>query len=279
MHYTTNTQGVKEQHPINLATKFVGYLGCDNKYFDRTCPSCKGMYSSYETVTCPKCGAQLTFITSGKGIKMSISEGTIYPAISTKQRDRDAGVTKSQKNGMEPKYRFKLFSFAGDDGALGPHPAHSFCTKGSMVELLVMNHQPIFKWFMGKDENGQDVPKLEVMYLIYDNYGDKVTHLKGPKQERAATTVLVNPDGTNASMVPADSQIAAVGGDVAGVLSAMKAQIEQMAAQIGNMPAPQAQPAPTSQLFPALQQTPQPQPTPQPQSGGVDPFDPFDGAL
>jgi len=272
MTQTTNTQGQLEQHPVNLAIKFQGYLGHDNKYFDRTCPNCKGYHCSYHTATCPECGAQLTYITTGKGTRMGISEGSIYTSLPSKQKERDIVATKANKNGMEPKYRFKLFSFADENGVLAPHPAHGFCKEGAMIEIITINHQPVFKWFMGKDkETGQQVAKVEMMMNVFDNYGDKVTLLRGPKKNAALTTTVINPDGTPASLPPIYNPPAQAGqqinGDLAGVLAAMKAQIEQITAQLGVNP---AQPAP---------QPAAPQPQAPVSSPGDSSVDPFAGAL
>jgi len=181
---------VKEQRSINYAFKVVGYLGHDNKLFDRTCPACqKGMYSSREYTRCPKCGGELGYITNGEGKPMSISEGTIYPAFGPKQEKRDAEAVSKRKNGMAPMYRFKMFNFADDSGVLTAPAEHANCLKGAKVEVLSMNHQLVPSWFLTK----QQVPKVELLIMVYSNYGDYVKVLT--EQQYASKTVHhpVNP--------------------------------------------------------------------------------------
>jgi hypothetical protein len=188
---------------VNYAFKIVGYLGPDNKLFDRTCPTCqKGMYSSREVTRCPKCGGALGYITSGEGKPMAISEGTIYPAFGPKQEKRDLNEVSKRKNGMAPMYRFKMFNFMDETGVLTPPPEHDNCRKGAKVEILTMGHQLVPSWFLGKDQTNpnstEKVPRVELLIMVYTNYGDYVKVLT--EQQYASQTIhhAVNPDGSPA---------------------------------------------------------------------------------
>jgi hypothetical protein len=184
---------IQEKKSVNYAFKMVGSLGHDNKLFDRTCPNChNGMYSSRITSTCPKCGSDLVYITNSEGNPLTISEGTIYPAFGPKQEERDKAEISKRKNGMLITYRFKMFSFMNETGALMPPPEHDRCRKGSKVELLILNHQLIPSWFKTKE----GTVKVELMAHVYTNYGDKIKVLT--EQEYASKVVhhQVYPDGT-----------------------------------------------------------------------------------
>jgi len=174
------------QRQIHIDFTMDGWLACDNKLFDRTCPSCNGMYSSYEVANCPKCGSQLTFITTAKGSSMAISEGTFYPCLSQKQ-------TQEAGNGIETVYRFKIFSFSDANGVLAPPPEHAFCKKGALVKIRTIGHQIIHRLF----STGQGVPKVESLFLVWKNYGDSVKLLQGPK-----VSYQVDANGQPAQMNP-----------------------------------------------------------------------------
>jgi len=201
---------VRRKKSALYAFKVVGDLGHDNKLFDRTCPVCRGMYSSHKLASCPKCNSQLVYITGGDGQPMAISEGTIYPALSDKQIRKDNAEIYSRKNGMRIRYRFKMFSFVDEHGVLTPPAEHSRCCRGAKVELLSMNHQPVPSWFMGKDhknpESKAKVPWVEFLVMVYTNYGDYVKVLT--EQEYASMVVHheVNSDGSPAP-VGTDSSI------------------------------------------------------------------------
>jgi len=219
--------GFKESININIIMK--GWLAHNNKLFDRTCPQCGGMYSSYETANCPKCGDQLTFITTAKGKAMSVSEGTFYPCLSTKQKESDLKATQATGNGIEATYRFKMFSFADANGVLAPPQAHGFCHKGSLVEFRVINHQPIYSLFTTKE----GTPKVEVLFLIYENYGDSVTLIKRAEVQNHTVGYQVD---TNGNPVPLTNQQAAQGGNnaliqnLAQQLAAVQQQLNQITA-------------------------------------------------
>lgn len=190
---------------ININIKFRAWLAHDNKYFDRTCsnPQCKGMYSSLEHAVCPKCNGQLTFITAKDGRPMAVSEGTFYPVLTQKQKERDQVRALAKKGGVEKVYRFKMYSF-GDNNMVVPPMEHAFCKKGAMVEIHMVNHQADSAIFMTK----QQVPKVEETYHIYDNYGDSVTLLEGPKVQETTTAYPVdaggNPTPVNVELNNAD---------------------------------------------------------------------------
>lgn len=229
---------------VNIFYSFKAWLGHDNKYFDRVCPTegCRGMYSSYETATCPKCGAQLTFITLGDGRAMGISEGTFYPVLTQKQKEADLKNTMSRPGGVERTYRFKMFSFSGPDGALAPPPAHAFCKKGAMIKIQSVNHQSITSTFMGKDQR----LKLEEMFLIYENYGDSVELLQGPKKSEITTSYNVDAQGNPTPL----TQTAGAGAtnDVAAELADLKQKYATLLNHLsgGAQPQPQTPPPVTN---------------------------------
>jgi len=189
-----NGQAVNTEYPVNYKFWMMGHLGHDNKLFDRTCPNCKGMYSSVQYVSCPKCGAQLTYITSVSGTPMSISEGTIYPSFGPKQKKRDEESVANRKNGMPCVYRFKMFSFADDNGVLSPPTNHHLMKSGALVKVTIVNHQVIHSGFVSKD--GQ--PRVEVMMMIYPQYGDSVEYLAAPKVNQQTTAINVDANGNPA---------------------------------------------------------------------------------
>jgi hypothetical protein len=217
---------VREQRSINYAFKIVGYLGHDNKLFDRTCPTCqKGMYSSREVTRCPKCGGALSYLTNAEGKALAISEGTVYPAFGPKQEKRDIEAVAKRKNGMLPMYRFKMFSFMDEHGVLIPPPEHGRCRKGAKVEILTMNHQLVPSWFQTKE----NTVKVELLIMVYTNYGDYVKVLTA--QEYASKTVSHNvyPDGTPVPMTAQEDRIA---------------YLERQIAELRGATAPTAPPAP-----------------------------------
>ena len=221
---------VQNNKSVNYAFKIVGYLGHDNKLFDRTCPGCKGMYSSHELSNCPKCGLLLTYLTSPDGKALAISEGTVYPAFGPKQDKRDADAITNRTNGMFPVYRFKLFSFMDDYGVLVPPAEHSRCRKGAKVEILTMNHQLVPSWFLAKDKT----PKVELLIMVYTNYGDSIKVLT--EQEYANKVVYhpLNPDGTPAPLATGGNAQA----EIQAKLAVLQARIDELQGVTASVPTP-----------------------------------------
>ena len=197
-------QPVGQEYPTNYYLRVVGHLGHDNKLFDRTCPNCKGMYSSLQMNTCPKCSQALIFIKTGDGKPMAISEGTIYPSFGPKQKERDAQAIANRKNGMPSIYRFKVFSFADEAGTLAPPVGHHLLKSGSQVEITMVNHQIIPSWYLSKDD--PNTPKVELMMMIYPQYGDGVKVMAGPKVAQNTTAITVDGAG-HVAPVDTTSQI------------------------------------------------------------------------
>ena len=193
----TTPQTETTMFPVNYRFEMVGNLGHDNKLFDRTCTNCKGMYSSYEVASCPKCGQQLTFITTREGKAMSVSEGTIYPAFGSKQKERDNNAIANRKNGMPAIYRFKIFSFADANGVIPLPQDHHRMKSGAMVKIAIMNHQLIPSWFMSK---GTNQAKVELMIQIYPQYGDGIIVLRDAQAAQATTAMAVGPGGQHADV-------------------------------------------------------------------------------
>ena len=187
---------VKEKVEITYAVKIVGNLACDNSLFDRTCPSCGGMYSSRKRSNCAKCGKLLTHITSRKGEPMTISEGTIYPDFNRYWTKRDADTLARTPNVLVPKYRFKIYSFMDEHNTLTPAAEHDRCRSGAKVEIVILNHQLIMKHFLSKDGTGN----VELMLHIYTNRGDTIKVLTEAEYVDKVISHPVNPDGSPAPL-------------------------------------------------------------------------------
>lgn len=180
------------ENKVTNCFKITGRLLHDNKLFDRTCVNCRGMYSSYIHKQCPKCGGPLTFITTKKGTPLAISEGTISMSLGEETRKRvNDNISHGPYVGSE--YRFKILSFGDENGNLAPPPDHKNFRKGSIVEALILNHPPEYKPF----NTGNGSIKIEVMLLIYTNYGDYVKILKQPEiAESTVSTPVKQPVNT-----------------------------------------------------------------------------------
>ena len=249
---------VSTKRSVNHAFKIVGSLGHDNKLFDRTCPACrKGMYSSRKYSRCPKCGGVLGYLTNAEGKAIAISEGTVYPTFGPKQEKKDAMAISKRKNGMPIKYRFKMFSFIDEHSVLIPPAEHDRCHTGAKVEIMIMRHQLIPSWFMGKDENNPDsetkIPWVELMMPIYTNapYNDYVKVLTD--QEYASKTVSHNvyPDGSPVPIeVPMTSPTTAPESTPVASLDADIAALEKRIAAIKAAQAPAPQPIAPQTLEP-----------------------------
>ena len=109
-----NNEAVAEKFPTVFALKIVGYLGHDNKLFDRTCSKCGGMYSSKITQICPKCGQALVYILTAKGKAMAISEGTIYPILSRLKREGLVQTTIRESTEGPPRKYYELTEAGGE---------------------------------------------------------------------------------------------------------------------------------------------------------------------
>jgi len=216
---TTNTQEETTKFPTVFALKIVGYLGHDNKLFDRTCSKCGGMYSSKLVQVCPKCSQALTFITTKNGNKMAISEGTIYPAFWNKQKERDAQAIGNRKNGMTPTYRFKTFSFADANGVLSPPIDHHVMLKGAQVEILAINHSLIPSWYQTKGGDSM----VELMIQVYPQYGDIIKVIKAPKAATQNTTA-VPLDGAGNPVIPDTSTMVATIAELTEKIATMEAE-------------------------------------------------------
>ena len=173
----------------NYNMTIKGYLLHDNKLFDSTCPNCGGMYT-YEQGTCPSCNATLAPIKTTKGQAMLVSEGTIQPVMGVNIERKYKESIKNRKNGMETVYRFKMFSFANEDNTISPPIEHTFCKKGSLIEITATNHLPINSWF--KTKKGE--MKVETLYYVYPQYGDKVVMLS---EKQVADSLVSAPTKLN----------------------------------------------------------------------------------
>lgn len=179
---------------VNHVKKVTGWLAHNNRLFDRTCPQCKGMYSSFETTICKKCGSPLAYITfinkDGQRQAMAISEGTVVEAFTDKEEVKNANRTKSRKGGLLSIHRFKLFSFSDATGVLIPHASHHRCVSGTMVDVTIVNHKELITPYQIKNQKSRFVRKglarvgdwvVEIMLEIFEGYGDSLVILAGPK--------------------------------------------------------------------------------------------------
>ena len=250
-----NNAAVGKKQYVNIAIKMRGFLQHDNNYFDRTCPSCGGMYSSYTTTVCSKCQQPLTYITTSDGKAMSISEGTFNPLVSKNTEERiERGLKR--KSAVALKYRFKMFSFIDANGVLTPHPLHMQMKKGSIVEIMCINHPPEGVQYYSKKYERTEV---ELMHHIFERYGDSVKVIRAPK-EKAESTIAYNVDaqGNPAAVPPpfnpAEERIKAMEDRLAQIGSFIAAMPGAVAAPVAPAPAAPA-PAPAA---------PAPAPAPEP---------------
>jgi len=224
---------VELNNRVNLGVALTGWLACDNYLFDRTCSACGGMYSSFETRMCPKCGAALTYIRVPATQKaMCISEGKMYPALSEKQLAKDAQAIVARKRALPIEYRFKLFGFADDQGVLPVPAIHKRLKRGALVEIRMYNHQPVVTPF--QSEKG---PKVEMMLMVFEAYGDKCEVLSDAKVRDTVTPVRINQDGSVAPMQ--------VPNDLASAMKELAAMQERTAAIMANIAKMQGAPATT----------------------------------
>ena len=129
----------------------TGRLGHDNKLFNLTCATCKGLYLSSQQMNCPKCGKTLVPITASNNNRMMISEGRIYPIMTNGEKEyyEDARI---RRNGLRPVYRFSIISFEDPNTKqLFPPRIHEYLTTGRTVTLTLC-HPPIYKVFTDKNE-------------------------------------------------------------------------------------------------------------------------------
>jgi hypothetical protein len=83
-----------------------------------------------------------------------------------------------------------MFSFGTGD-ILAPPPEHAFCKKGALVEIKMVNHQSDSSIFIAKG----NIPKVEEMYHIFDNYGDTVKLLSASRADEARIEYPVDASG------------------------------------------------------------------------------------
>lgn len=235
---TATNGGTAKKVYTNVGIKYRGFLQHDNKYFDRTCPSCGGLFCSYTSSTCPKCLQPLTFITAPSGNPMGISEGTFRLLLSEKTKERLERNLTSHKDELPIKYRFKMYSFMDDNGVLAPIPEHAAMKNGAIVEMIIINHPAEAKPFYSKKYQRQC---LQLMHHIFTGYGDSVKVVRAPKA-KAESTIAYNVDaaGNPVPVAPPFGGSAAGGEALADMqkrLAAMQAQMDTMI-KAGAAPAP-----------------------------------------
>jgi hypothetical protein len=159
--------------------------------FDRQCPTCHKMLSSFEHRACPQCEGDLDFIRTPKGIKMSITEGTLYPNFNDAVRQKNAEDMRARKGAVPIIYRFKAFSFADSDGALAPPEDFHRLVKGALVSVRMYNHELLATPFQKR--NGDT--GVELMVQVFPQFGDVVAIRKDGK----AAEHQVDDPGTRAA--------------------------------------------------------------------------------
>jgi len=151
----------------NMLFHFRGFLAHNNKLYNATCSEHGGFYN-FDEKTCRKCGKPLVQLTTTKGVAMTVSEGSFYPAIGPDQEKNDrAGCAR--RNRHYPVYRFQMYSFADEQGNLAPHTEHYKMRKGVMVEIETVNHNPFINPYVS--EKFQE-KRAEMLFCIYPQKGD-----------------------------------------------------------------------------------------------------------
>lgn len=219
--------------PTNVANKYVGRLAHDANVFDRTCSTCKGMYNSQTTAVCPKCGAALVYMTTGKGTPFSITECTFYPLFGKATMERWAADLAKLKGGLPITWRFKMFNYADKNGVLAPAPITPLLKKGATVELRIYNHPPVPRMYDSVKNAGQKM--LEMMYVVLPNYGDSIKFIKEP------TTVTTKVDEHGKDVKPSLTQTPVQPAqpaqpDVAAIVAAVIQQLGMKAAPAAAQP-------------------------------------------
>jgi len=175
------------QVPTNFVDKRVGNLGHDAYIFDRTCPTCRGIYHSLSTPACPKCGGQLTYLTTRDGKPMAITECSFYPIFGKKTIEHWTADTEKRKGGLGVIWRFVIINYADKNGVLAEHPISMMLKRCATIELRIYNHPPFFKLVDSKKNPGKQM--VEVKYMIFPNYGDVIKVLKQPNTLVTKTAV------------------------------------------------------------------------------------------
>jgi hypothetical protein len=197
------------------------------------------MYSSFVHNVCPKCGAGLTYIRiPGSQKAMCISEGTMFIALSKKQLEKDANAVKARKRAVPVVYRFKVFEFADNNGVLVPPAIHKRLRKGALVEVKTFNHQPVVTPFPSKEGE-----KAEIMLMVFEAYGDKITVLSDAKATDAVTPNKVDAKGVNVPVNPPVDVTAAMQqfAELQNKLGALLQTLAQGSAPAPTTPAPATQ--------------------------------------
>lgn len=250
--------------PKNVQYGFaiVGWMAHNAFLFDRNCPTCHKMYSSFEHKVCPQCGGELGYITIPSGRKMSIMECTLYPNFNDATRRKNAEDTKARKGAVPITYRFKAFAFSDDEGVLSPPNEFHRMVKGALVSVRMYNHELLMTPF--ERRNGDT--GVELMVQVFPQFGDNVTILKDGK----AAEHQIDDPGTKAAAESAPSAPQSESPKPSeSDISKRIARLEAMVAQALQNRAPSAANAPVD-------------PTPEIEVPGMDDddeFDCFEGAV
>ena len=224
---TTQAAGTKQY--INLATKKRGFLAHDAKYFDRTCATCKGMYSSSVTTHCPKCGAELTFFKIKGGKAMAITECTIFPMLRRDDDDRLKERAAIDTAFLPITYRFKLFSFS-ENGVISAPPELMRLKEGAMVEFTCFNTPEYARKYHSEKLNRDCV---ELMFLIFRDRGSSIKVIRDPKA-KAEYAIAYKADAAG-SPVPIAAPFPKEASDLQKAIDEMEKTVAAMKASAATM--------------------------------------------
>lgn len=214
---------------VNYGFAIVGWLAHDALLFDRQCPACGNMVSSYEHRVCPKCNGELGFMTTSSGDKMSIMECTLYPNFNDATKQRNAESLKARKGAVPITYRFKAFGFSKDDALAPPNFFHDM-KKGALVKVTTYNHELLATPFTRR--NG--AAAVELMVQVFAQFGDSFEvlvkgkaaehHIDEPGTRATAESAPVVPDNTAPEMAHQSAP--------SGEFAAMKKEIDELKAMV-----------------------------------------------
>ena len=148
----------------------VGYV----RTIDRVCPTCKGIWSSRENATCPKCGislVQMTATTEKNGVRPScFTEIVLYPIIPEKEKVRySEKMTKSKS--LPFSIRLKLWGHYDEVNNVALQDNRVAHLPVKRTVLVDIGTVPLYSMFMAKG----NTPVVQVLHEITSE--DKITFL------------------------------------------------------------------------------------------------------
>jgi len=170
------------------------------RLLDRTCPSCGGLYSSYEYAHCPKCQAVLVIPMhpAESGARpYCLTEVTLYPKMRKEDKDAHATRTKAAKGLL---YTFRVILWGRYDkerNVVEPDARTRYLVPKRTIRVALYN-PPTLIPFTAKD----GTQKIEMKYVFSAKSGDQI-ELLDEKQESsemmAGAKTKETPTQTNTS--------------------------------------------------------------------------------